>query len=89
METTQSSTINLRIQANARDLIDRAAAAVGKSRTEFMIEAARREAETVLLDKCYFALGEKPFKQFMALLDQPPAENSKLRRLLRTKAPWD
>jgi len=29
------------------------------------------------------------FKKFAKLLDKPPADNPPLRRLLRTKAPWD
>jgi len=88
-QSTRDATVNLRLQASARDLIDRAAAALGKSRTEFMIEAARREAESVLVDRCYFALGDKAFAAFAAALDLPPADNPRLRRLLRTAAPWD
>jgi uncharacterized protein (DUF1778 family) len=87
-QSTRDATVNLRLQASARDLIDRAAAALGKSRTEFMVEAARREAEAVLVERCYFALGDKAFAAFAAALDQPPADNPRLRRLLRTAAPW-
>ena len=42
--------INLRIETHTRQLIDEAAALLGKTRTEFMIESARREAIDVLLD---------------------------------------
>lgn len=87
--TTRDATINLRLQTSARDLIDQAAAALGKSRTEFMVEAARREAESVLLERCFFALSERSFTDFAAVLDQPPAKNPRLRRLLRTAAPWE
>jgi uncharacterized protein (DUF1778 family) len=86
---TRDATINLRLQSSARDLIDQAAAALGKTRTEFMVEAARREAEHVLLDRCYFSLGEKAFADFVAVLDQPPAKNPRLSRLLKTAAPWE
>jgi len=88
-QTTRGATVNLRLQASARDLIDRAAAAIGKSRTEFRVEAARREAEAVLLDRCFFGLGDKSFATFAAALDQRPADNPRLRRLLRTAAPWE
>jgi uncharacterized protein (DUF1778 family) len=88
-DASRSAVVNLRLQAQARELIDRAAAALGKSRTEFMVEAARREAESVLLDRCYFTLDEKSFAAFKAALDKPPADNPRLRRLLRTPAPWD
>jgi uncharacterized protein (DUF1778 family) len=87
--SARNATVNLRLQASARDLIDRAAAALGKSRTEFMVEAARREAESVLVDRCFFALGGKDFAAFAKALDQPPADSPRLRKLLRTAAPWD
>jgi uncharacterized protein (DUF1778 family) len=85
----KGATLNLRIQATARDLIDRAAEALGKSRTDFMIEAARREAEAVLLDRCFFVLDPAAFRAFTAALDKPPAENVRLRRLLQTPGPWE
>jgi uncharacterized protein (DUF1778 family) len=70
-------------------LVDGAAKALGRSRSDFMLETACREAETVLLDQRNFALSDDAFKRFTALLDKPPASNPKLRRLLRTKAPSD
>jgi len=88
-QTRRSTAVNLRLQATARELIDRAAAVTGKSRTEFMVEAARREAEAVLLDRCFFGLDDKSYAAFATALDQPPADNPRLRRLLRTAAPWE
>lgn len=87
--TTHSSQVNLRLQPGARELIDRAAAALGKSRTEFMVEAARREAEAVLLDRCFFGIGDEAFAKFVAALNKRPADNPRLRKLLRTAAPWE
>jgi uncharacterized protein (DUF1778 family) len=54
-----------------------------------MLETACREAEAVLLDRRYFALSSEDFKRFTSLLDKPPASNARLRRLLKTKAPWE
>jgi uncharacterized protein (DUF1778 family) len=85
----RSVTINLRADLATRTLIDRAAEQVGKNRSAFMLEAARREATGVLLDQRLFLLDDKAYTQFLAVLDQPPAENRRLRRLLRTKAAWD
>ena len=45
-----TATVNLRVPQETRELIDNAAAALGKSRTEFMLDSARREAIDVLLD---------------------------------------
>ncbi len=81
--------INLRANRKQRSLIDRAAQALGKTRSDFMLEASCREAESVLLDRRYFALDAETFKEFTAVLDSPPATNPRLRRLLIEKAPWD
>ncbi len=82
-------TINLRADERKRSLIDRAAERLGKNRSEFMLEAACREATAVLLDHRFFLLDEKAYKRFTAALDKPPAENPRLRRLLVTKAAWE
>lgn len=87
--TVRGVTINLRADTATRTLIDRAAEQLGKNRSEFMLEAARREATTVLLDQRLFVLDDKAYPQFTAALDQPPTENRRLRRLLTTKAAWD
>ena len=86
---TRDVTINIRAQPNQRDLIDRAAQLQGKSRSEFMLESAYQKAQDVLLDRCFFGLGELKFKQFLALLDAAPTPNQKLNALLKTKSPWD
>ena len=85
---TRVETINLRASRKQKVLIDRAAETLGRSRSDFMLETACREAETVLLDRRYFSLSADAFKRFTAMLDKPPASNPKLQRLLQTKAPW-
>jgi uncharacterized protein (DUF1778 family) len=85
---TRGETINLRASRKQKALIDRAAEALGRSRSDFMLETACREAETVLLDQRYFSLSEDAFKRFTAMLDKPTASNPKLRQLFQTKAPW-
>lgn len=81
--------INLRASQKQKRLIDRAAELLGRTRSDFMLDTACREAETVLLDGRYFGLSPEAFKRFTAMLDKPPANNPKLRRLLQTKAPWE
>ena len=53
-------TINLRADQVRRALIDRAAERLGKNRSEFMLEAACREATSVLLDQRLFLLMKRP-----------------------------
>jgi uncharacterized protein (DUF1778 family) len=86
---TRSTVINLRADEPRRALIDRAAEAVGKNRSEFMLDAATREATTVLLDRRFFQLDPRAFKRFAAALDAAPSDNPRLRRLLAKKAPWE
>ncbi|MCP5114858.1 MAG: DUF1778 domain-containing protein [bacterium] len=54
-----------------------------------MLDTVCREAEAVLLDRRYFVLSEEAFERFTAMLDEPPEDNPKLRRLLETRAPWE
>ncbi len=92
MPTTQSNqsvAINIRAKARQRDLIDQAAGRLGRSRSDFMLEAACREAEDVLLDQTFFTVDAGTFAKFQALLDRPLPPTDKLRRLLKTKTPWD
>jgi len=82
-------TINLRAPAQARDLIDCAAAVEGKSRTEFMLDSACRHAQEVLLTKRLFVLEGDKYDQLIELLDAPPPPNGALKRLLLGKSPWE
>lgn len=87
--TAERISINLRIDATSRELIDRAAEALGKNRSEFMLEVARREATSVLLDARFFQLDDSAYQHFRDALDAPPLENPRLRKLLETSAPWE
>ena len=49
-QSKEAVSINIRAKAKQRDLIDQAANSLGRSRSDFMLEAAYREAESVLLD---------------------------------------
>ena len=80
-------TISIRAKAGQRDLIDQAADRLGRSRSDFMLEAACRQAEDVLLDQTYFALDAKSFAAFQAMLDRPPAPTDRLRRTLKARVP--
>ncbi len=85
----ETVSINIRAKTRQRDLIDQAAERLGRSRSEFMLEAACREAQDVLLDQAFFTVDAGTFAKFQAMLDQPLPATDKLRRLLKTKAPWE
>ena len=81
--------LNIRIQPAMRSLIDRAAEMAGKTRTDFVLDAARRAAEDAILDRTVLTVSAPAYREFMALLDAPPAPNKRLRRALQTPAPWE
>jgi uncharacterized protein (DUF1778 family) len=81
--------INLRIETHTRQLIDDAAAVLGKTRTEFMIDSARKVAIDVLLDQRLFVLDPQRYDAFVHALDNPPAPGPKLRSLLRRAPAWE
>ena len=81
-------TLNLRIPAAERGLIDRAALASGKTRTDFILGAARRAAEEALLDRTVFVVSPTAYARFVAMLDAPPKPNDRLRRTMQTPPPW-
>jgi uncharacterized protein (DUF1778 family) len=81
--------INLRIETHTRRLIDDAAAVLGKTRTEFMVESARKVAIDVLLDQRLFRLDPERYDAFMQALDNPPAPGPKLRSLLSRVPAWE
>ncbi len=87
--TRRTSTINLRAFPAQRELIDRACATIHKNLTDFILEAACREAEHVLCDRRYFVLDEEAFNAFEAAMDVPLTENKAVKRLLACKAPWE
>ena len=86
---TRTAPINLRALNSQRNLIDHAAAALGKNRSDFMLEAACREAENVLLDQRLFILNQIDFEAFNQALEAPVKDNPALSKLMERKAPWE
>lgn len=83
------TTITMRLPVQTRELIDRAAATVDKTRTEFVLESARQRAIDVLLDQRVFHLDAAASMAFAEALDSPPVPVAALRELMASKAPWE
>ncbi|OAV54434.1 hypothetical protein A6U98_02905 [Rhizobium sp. WYCCWR10014] len=81
--------LNMRIKPATRNLIDRAAEMLGKTRTDFMLEASERRAKEVLLDRTSFTVSAEIYAEYLARLDAPTQPNERLKRTMSTKAPWD
>ncbi len=84
---TETKAVNLRVRDDIRALIDRAARSNGKSRSDFMIDAARRAAEDALLDQCLVRVDATSFEAFAKALDAPPSGDG-FARLMNAPAPW-
>jgi len=84
---TQTHAVNLRVRSDIRSLIDRAAKAQGKTRSDFMIDAARRAAEESLLDQTLVRVDQKTYEHFLEVLDQPPGGEG-FERLMAAAKPW-
>ncbi|NMG69107.1 DUF1778 domain-containing protein [Parazoarcus communis] len=87
-EAPRRDTLNLRIPPEERNLIDRAAEAAGKTRTDFILSAARRAAEDTLLDRAILSVSPEAYAEFLARLDAPAQPNERLRKTMQTPAPW-
>jgi uncharacterized protein (DUF1778 family) len=87
-QTGARETLNIRISGEERGLIDRAAKARGKNRTDFILEAARRAAEDALLDQALISVDPEAYADFLKRLDAPATPNERLRRTMQARVPW-
>jgi uncharacterized protein (DUF1778 family) len=70
-------------------IIDRAAGLRGRSRTDFVREAAVRAAEEVLLERTLIRMTPAGFAAFRDVIDAPGAPVKEMVELLRRPAPWE
>ena len=87
-QAAKRQALNVRIRPEDRSLIDRAAHLLGKSRTDFLLEAGRRAAEDAVLDQTLFKVSPEVYADFLARLDARTAPNDRLRRTMSAPAPW-
>ena len=90
-QESKEAPINIRAKASQRDLIDMAANLVAKSRTDFMLDAACREAQDILLDQRLFIVDDEQYDAFLAALDAPitAERQAKINALMNRKSPWE
>ena len=86
---TRAAPMSFRMDTATRGLVDRAAAAAGQNRTEFMLTALREKAAEVLLNQRLFTLNDADWDVFVERLDDPPPPNAKLKALLARTPIWD
>ena len=83
---TSDAHIHLRAKAGERDLIDRAAKLKGVSRTQYILAASLEKAVEDLGAAATLFLSDEQYDRFAEMLDNPPAPNAALKRLL--SASW-
>lgn len=79
--------VNLRMRDDLRALIDSAARLRGKTRSDFMLDAAQRAAEDALLDQTLLRVDTDTHAHYLAVLDRPP-DSEGYRRLMAARRPW-
>lgn len=75
--------LDLRISAEAKQTLQTAAAAQGRTVSEFVLESALQRAAETLPDRTRFDLTAEQWSEFQALLDAPVRELPRLSRLLK------
>jgi len=81
--------LSMRLPETDIAIIDRAASLRGRSRTDFVRDAAVRAAEEVLMEAAPIRMSPAGFKAFMAALSGPAAPVSEMVDLFRRAAPWE
>jgi uncharacterized protein (DUF1778 family) len=89
VKSAKVEALSLRVDPQTRFLIDRAADALGQTRTEFMLSTARSRATEVLLGQRLFVLNDADWTSFNRALDAPTPSNTKLKALLARRPAWD
>jgi uncharacterized protein (DUF1778 family) len=81
--------ISMRLPAADIAMIDRAAGLRGRSRTDFVRDAAVRAAEDVLMESRLIRMNSEGFADFMAVLSGPATPVAEMVELVKRPAPWE
>lgn len=81
--------LNMRVESKKRALIDRAVAECGGDRTSFVLDAACRRAEKILMDRRAIVMDDRAFEAFERALENPIEDNLCAMKLMRRKRRWN
>jgi uncharacterized protein (DUF1778 family) len=81
--------ISMRLPESDVAIIDRAAGLRGRSRTDFVREAAVRAAEETLMASDPIRMSARGFAEFQRVLSEPAKPIPRLVELLQRPAPWE
>lgn len=74
--------LNLRLAHDQKALVAAAAAAVHKTMSEFVLEAACTLARETLAAQTHFAVDAETYDRFVEMLDAPVKDDPRLRKLM-------
>lgn len=81
--------IDIRLTAEAKETLRSAAAAQGRTVSEFVLDSALQRAAETLPDRTRFDLDPKQWAEFQSLLDAPPRDLPRLAKLLKTPSVFE
>ncbi len=81
--------LSMRLPETDIAIIDRAARLRGRSRTDFVRDAAVQSAEEVLMENVLMRMNPAAFNAFAAAIAAPAQVVPEIVELLKRKAPWD
>lgn len=81
--------IAMRLPAADVAMIDRAASLRGRSRTDFVRDAAVRAAEEVIMEQRLVRMSPEGFADFIEVLSRPAAPVPEMAELAKRPAPWE
>jgi uncharacterized protein (DUF1778 family) len=81
--------LSMRLPEGDIAIIDRAADLRGRSRTDFVRDAAVRAAEEVLMESTLLRMSPEGFEAFIQAVSAPAAPVPEMVASLRHKAPWE
>ncbi len=80
--------LSMRLPEDDIAIIDRAAGLRGRSRTDFVRDAAVRAAEDVLMESLPIRMSAAGFDAFVAVLSEPARPVPAMVELLKRTPPW-
>ena len=80
--TSESARINLRTSAEAKAMIERAAALTGTTVSSFMLKNTFEAARRILSETDTLLLTQQDFEAFTSSIEAPPKPKAALRKLM-------
>ncbi|MFG0410057.1 DUF1778 domain-containing protein [Pseudomonas sp. FYR_11] len=85
---TQATRLTLNLTVEQENILRQAAEAAGTSLDSFVLNSACRVATQILSNRDLVLLDNAQAQSFIALLDRPAQDNTRLKDLLSRPTPW-